>query len=162
LTCGISHALPALRVHSVDILQSCVDLTKRNIARCGVAGRVTVSQGDLFFPLKDRGLEASIDAVICNPPYIASSRLKNDRAYLIAYEPREAFDGGPFGFSLHQRLIKESLVFLKPGGNLLFEFGAGQDKQVSGLINRAGGYDRIDFTCDANGIRRVVIAQKAG
>jgi release factor glutamine methyltransferase len=160
LTCGISWALPSITIHAIDILQSCVDLTKKNTVRCGVAGRVTVSRGDLFSPLENRGVDGSVDAVICNPPYIASSRLQGDRAYLIVYEPREAFDGGPFGFSMHLRLIKESLRFLKPGGSLLFEFGAGQEKQVQGLINRAKGYDHIDFSADQAGVARVVVARK--
>ena len=162
LSCGISYKLPLLKVHAVDILQSCVDLTAKNVARYSLSDRVSIYKGDLFGPLENLGLENTIDAVICNPPYIASSRLKTDRAYLTEYEPREAFDGGPFGFSLHQRLIKESLRFLKAGGHLLFEFGAGQEKQVTGLINRAGGYDRIDFDTDPEGIARVVIATKAG
>jgi release factor glutamine methyltransferase len=162
LTCGILHALPSVTIHAIDILQSCVDLTKRNAVRCGVAGRVTVSRGDLFSPLENRGLGASVDAVICNPPYIAASRLASDHAYLVVYEPREAFDGGPFGFSMQLRLIKESLRYLKPGGSLLFEFGAGQDKQVQGLIKRTGGYDLIDFKTDQSGVARVVKARKAG
>jgi release factor glutamine methyltransferase len=161
LTCGISHALAGLRVHAIDVLESCVQLTTRNAARCGVADRVLVARGDLFSPLEGRNLEQSLDAVICNPPYIASSRLKGDRAYLVAYEPREAFDGGPFGFAMQQRLIKESLRFLKPGGGLLFEFGAGQHGQVQGLIRRAGGYARIDLKTDEAGVARVVVAQKA-
>jgi HemK-like putative methylase len=162
LSCGISYKVPLLKVHAVDILQSCVDLTVRNVARYNLSNRVSIYKGDLFGPLENLGLENTIDAVICNPPYIASSRLKNDRAYLTAYEPREAFDGGPFGFGMYQRLIKESLRFLKPGGNLLFEFGAGQDKQVEGLIKRAGGYDGIEFKTDPAGVPRVVIVRKAG
>jgi release factor glutamine methyltransferase len=62
---------------------------------------------------------------------------------------------------MQQRLIKESLRFLKPGGGLLFEFGAGQHGQVQGLIRRAGGYARIDLKTDEAGVARVVVAQKA-
>jgi len=51
-----------------------------------LSNRVSIYKGDLFGPLENLGLENTIDAVICNPPYIASSRLKNDRAYLTAYE----------------------------------------------------------------------------
>jgi release factor glutamine methyltransferase len=162
LTCGISHALPGLTVHAVDILKVCVDQTTKNVARYNLTNRASIHLGDFFAPLESLKLENKIDAVISAPPYIAASRLKSDRAYLVEYEPREAFDGGPFGFAIQQRLIKESLRMLKPGGHMLFEFGAGQDKQVKGLINRAGGYDKIDFSTDTNGIPRVVIARKAG
>lgn len=162
LTCGIASSLPGLSVFAVDILKSCVDLTNKNVAKHNLSNRVTVAQGDLFGPLENLALSNKIDAIVCNPPYIASGRLKGDRAYLVTHEPQEAFDGGPFGFRMHQRLILESLRFLKPGGALLFEFGAGQDKQILGLFNRAGGYGSINFKADKSGTARVVIARKAG
>ena len=158
LTCGIAAAIPDLSVYAVDILQSCVDLTNRNVVHCNVGNRVTVLLGDLFNPLEKMQCEGSIDAVVCNPPYISSARLKGDRSYLLDHEPIEAFDGGPFGFAMHQRLLKESLRFLKPGGALLFEFGAGQHKQVQTLVNRVGGYETVDFLFDRDGVARVVMA----
>lgn len=161
LTCGIASSLPDLTVFAVDILKSCVDLTNKNVTKCNLSNRVTVTFGDLFEPLEKSGLHGRVDAVVCNPPYIASGRLNGDRAYLVAHEPLEAFDGGPFGFRMHQRLIVESLRFLKPGGSLLFEFGAGQDKQILGLFKRAGGFGQIDFKADNSGTARVVVAQKA-
>lgn len=160
LSCGISKKLPTLRVHAVDILQSCVDLTARNVASHGLAGRVSIYRGDLFGPLENLGLENTVDAVICNPPYIASSRLAKDRAYLTAHEPREAFDGGPFGFAMYQRLIKDSPRLLKPGGHLLFEFGAGQEKQVGALFQRCTAYGPVGFASDNQGVPRVGIARK--
>jgi release factor glutamine methyltransferase len=160
LTCGIASLIPNLSVFAVDILESCVKLTRNNVARCGLSHRVKVASGDLFAPLGQFNLENSVDAVVCNPPYIASSRLGSDRAYLTAYEPLEAFDGGPFGLRLQQRLISEAVPMLKPGGCLLFEFGAGQDRQVRKLFDRAGKYGSIEMRADKDGINRVVIARK--
>jgi release factor glutamine methyltransferase len=68
LTCGIACAIPDSKVYAVDILESCVNLTKKNAARCKISDRVSVLQGDLFGPLGSLGLHDSIDAVICNPP----------------------------------------------------------------------------------------------
>lgn len=161
LACGIASSLPDLTVFAVDILKSSVDLTTQNICKCNLSNRVTATLGNLFAPLERSEFFNKIDAIVCNPPYIASGRLKGDRAYLVSHEPLEAFDGGPFGFRMHQRLISESLRFLKPGGSLLFEFGAGQDKQILGLFNRAGGYNPITFKVDNTGTARVVIAKKA-
>ena len=45
---------------------------------------------------------------------------------LLEHEPREAFDGGTFGISIQQRVIKEALSYLRPGGVLLFEIGLGR------------------------------------
>src|SRR5205823_4377766 len=100
LSCAIATHVPGARVWSSDILDACVALTRRNVARHGLDARVTVTQGDLFAPLAAFGLEGTVDAVVMNPPYIASVRLEKDRAELLNGEPREAFDGGPYGISM--------------------------------------------------------------
>ena len=160
LTCGISKAVPNARVWAIDIETACITLTKKNVERHDLSDRVEVLMGDLFAPLAGRGLEGSIDAVVCNPPYIASVRLEKDRAYLVANEPRAAFDGGPFGISIQMRLAKEALPFLKPGGWLLFEFGVGQERQVKQLIERTDGYDSVDFARNQKGEARVSVNRK--
>ena len=128
--------------------------------RLQLSERVDVAQSDLFTALHGRGLEGTIDMVVCNPPYISSGRLARDRAVLLTHEPRAAFDGGPYGVSIFQRVVRDALVFLKPGGLLLFEIGAGQERQVAALFERSGGYTRIDEFRDRDGMVRVVSATK--
>jgi len=158
LTCGMAKALPGARIWSIDIDPSCIALTLKNVKRHALSERVTVMLGDLFAPLA--GMEGTLDAVVCNPPYIASVRLEKDRAYLVENEPRAAFDGGPFGISIQMRLAREAKAFLKPGGWLLFEFGVGQERQVKQLVDRAGGYDVVDFACNPKGEARVSVNRK--
>jgi release factor glutamine methyltransferase len=155
LSCGIAQQIPRLHVYSVDKLESCVELTKRNVRHCGLEDRIMVSQGDLFAPLKELNLKEAVDVVVCNPPYISSARLETDRSHLLDHEPREALDGGAYGFSMHQRLIKEAPEFLKAGGWLLFEFGAGQHRQVQSLFRRSKAFDLVEFATDAQGVERV-------
>jgi len=160
LTCGIANEIMKLKVFAVDVLETCISLTSKNVERHGLNSRVSIFKGDLFEPLQTCGLDNSVDIIVSNPPYISTSRLKGDRAYLISHEPIEAFDGGPFGISMVQRLIKESIQYLKPGGFLLFEFGLGQDKQIQKLFERAGGYDLIEFEANSAGEKRVAVARK--
>lgn len=160
LTCGISKAVPEVTIYAIDILDKCIELTRKNIELHGIDSRVHLKKGDLFQPLANKGLEGKIDVIIMNPPYIASNRLKDDRSFLIEHEPIEAFDGGPFGITIVQRLIKESLVFLKSGGYLLFEFGVGQDKQIQKLFERAGGYRMVEFEINKAGEARVAVGEK--
>jgi release factor glutamine methyltransferase len=154
LSCGIASKVPGLRIFAVDVLSSCAELTKRNVRHCGLDDRVVVSQGDLFAPLAGFDLKQLVDIVVCNPPYISSTRLKTDRSYLLDHEPREAFDGGAYGFAVHQRLIKEAPEFLRPGGWLAFEFGAGQRRQIQSLFERSRAFDHIEFATDAQGVER--------
>jgi len=79
---------------------------------------------------------------------------------LLENEPREAFDGGPYGLSIHQRVVKEALPFLRPGGWLLFEIGLGQDRQVKMLFERTRAYQDLRTVANAAGEIRVVGARK--
>lgn len=160
LACGIAHALPELSVWASDLTDGCVTVARLNVERLGLSSRVKVFQGDLFVPLAGIGLEGSVDLVVCNPPYISAGRLAKDRAELLVHEPREAFDAGPYGLSIHQRVTKAALDFLKPGGYLMFEIGLGQEKQVSSLFDRSKAYDPVELKNDPHGNPRVVIGRK--
>jgi len=158
LACALASRLPQARVWASDLTDSCVSLARRNAQFTGVANRVTVVQGDLFAGLK--GLEGTIDLIVCNPPYISQAKLAGERAALLEDEPREAFDGGPYGLSIHQRVVKEALPFLKPGGHLLFEIGLGQDRQVRLLFERTRAYEGLRTVANAAGEVRVIAASK--
>ena len=158
LACALASRLPQARVWASDLTDSCVSLARRNAQFTGVANRVTVVQGDLFAGLK--GLEGTIDLIVCNPPYISQAKLAGERAALLEDEPREAFDGGPYGLSIHQRVVKEALPFLKPGGHLLFDIGLGQDRQVRLLFERTRAYEGLRTVANAAGEVRVIAASK--
>lgn len=98
--------------------------------------------------------------VVCNPPYISEKRLENERAELLALEPREAFSAGPYGLSIHMRVVKDALNFLRPGGLLLFEVGLGQDRQVKILFERTRSYEDVSIVCNHAGEGRVVLGRR--
>jgi release factor glutamine methyltransferase len=160
LACAIAHHLPNVRVWASDLTDGCIAVTRRNVRHAGVSDRVIVAQGDLFAGLAGFGLEETVDVIVCNPPYISQGKLATDRAVLLEHEPREAFDGGPYGLSIQQRVVKDALPFLRPGGILLFEIGLGQDRQVKMLFDRAKAYENIRLVPNAAGEVRVVSGRK--
>ncbi len=160
LALGIANDRPSARVWGADLTDSTVALARRNVDRLGLAGRVLIHQGDLFGAFEGEGLEGTIDMIVCNPPYISTGRLEGESAHLLENEPREAFDGGPYGISIHQRLIRDATTFLKPGGYLLFEFGEGQERQAAALLARAKVYEPVNFATDEAGKPRVAIVRK--
>ena len=160
LACAIAVELPTVTFWASDLTDDCARVSRENVRRLGLERRVHVHQGDLFASMADLGLEGTIDAIVCNPPYISTGRLGKDRAALLEHEPREAFDGGPFGLSIHQRVIRDALSFLKPGGWLLFEIGLGQHRQVETLFKRARAYGDVRMECDTEGNPRVVYARR--
>ena len=160
LACGIAKNHPAARVWASDLTDGAVALARTNVEHLGLGDRVTVVQGDLFAPLSEMGLEAAVDMIVCNPPYISSHKLATERAELLNYEPREAFDGGPYGVSIFQRVIRDAVAYLKTGGMLLFEIGLGQQRQVAALFDRAKSYEPVAAISNAAHQPRVIVATK--
>lgn len=160
LACALATARPDLAIDALDLTDGAVALARANIARLGLAARVGVYQGDLFAALPDdraRALAGALDLIVCNPPYISTGKLATRTD--LADEPREAFDGGPYGLSIHQRVAKDALAFLRPGGWLVFEFGDGQARQLELVLGRTKGYDAIEYVNDDTGAPRAVAAR---
>jgi release factor glutamine methyltransferase len=160
LACALAAANPRLRVLAADLTDDCVALARRNVAEVGVQDRVRVYQGDLFAALPAGETTGCIDMIVCNPPYISTGRLGKDRAVLLEREPAEAFDGGPYGISIHQRVIKDAASVLRADGRLLFEFGLGQERQLRLLFNRTDTFSDVLFVADAGNRPRVAMATR--
>jgi release factor glutamine methyltransferase len=157
LACAAAAAVPHLRVWASDITASCAELTRANVAHLSLQDRIQVSQGDLFAPLANLGLEGTMELVVMNPPYIPTASLEKSYAGLLQHEPREAFDGGPYGVSILTRLLQEAPPFLKKEGHLLFEFGLGQARIVQALVERKQLYADLRFAVDNHGNARAAI-----
>ncbi len=162
LALAIATRIPTARLVASDLTGDSVAVARRNVARHGLGDRITVTQGDLFETPELASLAGRADLIVSNPPYISSKRLAGDRAYLLAAEPREAFDGGPYGVSIQQRLVRDAPRFLRPGGWLAFEFGHGQERVAASLIGRSGQYDELRFLHDDDGAPRVALTRLGG
>ena len=131
LACAIAvPRRPTARVWATDLTDGCVGWTRRNVEHLGLGDRVDGRAGRSVRAVWPVSGSRARSTVVCNPPYISTGRLAGDRATLLEHEPREAFDGGPYGLTIHQRVMREAVPFLKPGGWLLFEIGLGQERQV--------------------------------
>lgn len=157
--CGNIAVLLALKtenaeIYASDISEEAVVVASSNVKRCGVTEKVTLMSGDMFEPMRGRGLEGTTDLVVCNPPYIPSTSVDRLDPQIIDHEPRVALDAGAYGLDIFQRLIKGAPEFLRPGGMLAFEIGAGQEKIVARLFRKAGdAYHAIDQVGDGKEIR---------
>lgn len=167
MCCGCGNLAVALAVHmspcrvwAADMSEAATVAAEVNVALYDLRSRVRVRRSDLFEALAGEGLQGRVDMVVCNPPYISTGKLLGASAGLLEREPREAFDGGPFGLSIHQRLIRDALAYLRDDGILLCEFGEGQARQVEALFKRAKGYGPVAFVVDAEGIERVAVARR--
>ncbi|MCZ7682872.1 MAG: peptide chain release factor N(5)-glutamine methyltransferase [Sandaracinaceae bacterium] len=160
LACAIASAVPGARVWAADCSEAAVRLTAHNASLLGLGDRVTALCGDLFAPLRGLGLEGRVEAVVCNPPYISSGRLDGPSRALMVHEPREAFDGGPYGLAIHQRVVREATDFVRPGGLVAVEIGRGQRRQIEALLRRARGWGEPVMVAGGDAVPRVALARR--
>jgi release factor glutamine methyltransferase len=141
-----------------DISAEAIALAQTNVDKFALPDRVSLFCGDLFAPVQNLGYEGKVSIVICNPPYIPTGSLDKLAPEIIDHEPVVALDAGQYGINIYRRLVTDALLFLKPGGTLTFEIGAGQEKIAMRLLQKTGGYERITPVVDKNGVIRVITA----
>src|SRR5450759_1026300 len=91
---AIAHFNPNCIVYATDISQEAVELTQDNINLLNLNQRVYVKQGDLLSVFETNEFYEKIDLIICNPPYILSSKVQKMDTEISSNEPVLAFDGG--------------------------------------------------------------------
>lgn len=135
---AIASACLQARVHASDLSPDAVALAAQNLQFLGLAQRVVLRTGDLLAPFDEPPFLSGVDLLSCNPPYISTPRRLSMAQEVAAHEPQLAFDGGALGITLLQRLIADAPRFLRPGGWLVFEVGAGQGPAVARRLRAAG------------------------
>jgi len=159
LALALAHHEPRARVWGADLSAEAVALARRNAAKLHLNDRVNFLAGDLLTPFDTPEFPGNVDLLVCNPPYISSAKVDTLPEEIIRHEPRLAFDGGPLGISILQRLINEAPRFLRPGGWLAFEVGLGQGRGVRKRVEQLGVYDEVTAIVDGEGQVRALKAR---
>lgn len=149
---------PEARVYGADLSASAIQLAKRNHIFTEVASSVEFLQGDLLEPFLNADFEGKVDILSCNPPYISSKKVPAMAEEISNHEPAMAFDGGVFGISILQKLIKQAPQLVKPGGHVIFELGLGQGPAMLKKIERDSNYSQVEGKADEHGNIRAIIA----
>lgn len=152
--------LPQVEIYGIDCSPAALQVAHENLMRHGVAGRVTLMEGDLLEPLETVPAQGRLTAVLSNPPYIPEDKLDRLQPEVGRFEPRLALAGGPDGLAIHRRLISGALRYLAPGGILAMEVGAGSAPACADLVRAQGGYRAIRTIRDQQGIERIVWAER--
>jgi release factor glutamine methyltransferase len=160
LASSLAHFVPSARVYAADLSMDAVSLARRNLEWLKLTDRAEVRQGDLLEPFESELFWESVDLLVCNPPYISSKRVEAMPGEIAEFEPRLAFDGGPLGVRILNRLIREAPRFLRKGGWLAFEVGLGQGRAVLQRLNIGGEYSDVETVLDTSGDVRAIIARR--
>jgi len=168
LCCGIgtvalavAHYCPNTAVLGSDIYAPAIEAAKLNITHFELNERARFFYGDLFDPFNPLEMKESIHFIVSAPPYISTVKVEQMESEISQHEPREAFDAGPFGLTIFNKLITESPDYLCSGGYLIFECGLGQADFLYTRLNKNGAYNKVEIINDESGNGRVLKARKA-
>jgi len=159
LALALARHAPRARVWAADLSETAVALAQRNAKNLALDDRVTFCAGDLLAPFDTPEFYGKVDLLVCNPPYISSGKVEVMASEIVGHEPRLAFDGGPLGIRILQRLIAEAPRFLKANGVLAFEIGLGQARGIRKRLEQHGAYADIVEIRDVQGNTRALSAK---
>jgi len=151
---SLARELPGARITAVDISLRALRVAAANAAGHRVR-RVRFLQSDLFGALGRRRFAI----IVSNPPYIGLGEWRDLAPEVRDHEPRRAIVGGPRGTEFIQSLVDRSAGFLRPGGWLVLEIGAGQEREVRSMFG--AGWEAARTIPDLAGIPRVVAARRS-
>ena len=147
---------PAARGVGVDIALGAARTARHNAERFGLRQRACFMVGDWA-----RAVNGAFDAVVANPPYIATADLARLPPEVKDHDPPLALDGGADGLAAYRAISLELPRLIVPGGVFAGEIGAGQGAAAAQII-AAGGLAIEGITPDVAGIPRALIAHRPG
>jgi len=149
---------PQVSIVATDIGRPALALARRNAVNTKVAERIGFVAADLFERLEAGPGLGKFDLVVSNPPYIVDDQVARLEPEVRNFEPQVALRGGPDGLDFFRRLAAGVRSRLEPGGLLVLEVGAGQDRAVATILAAAGMHP-AGVIKDLDGIARVVTAR---
>lgn len=159
LALALAHHERGARVFAADLSSDAVDLARRNAVHLALQAQVEFRVGDLLEPFNEAGFHTQVDLLVCNPPYISSKKVELMSVEISGHEPRVAFDGGPLGIGVLNRVIREAPIYLRPGGWLAVEVGLGQAAAIVKRMQSGGAYRSVKALTNTLGELRAVLAQ---
>jgi release factor glutamine methyltransferase len=139
LCTGSGAIATVLRAHRPGARIVGTEVDERAVA-CARANGVEVFHGGLLDPLP-RELEGQADVIVGVVPYVPTPELNLLQRDTFTFETALSYDGGDDGTVHLRRAIAGSPRFLRAGGTLLLELGAGQPDRLHTDLTRHGFTD---------------------
>ena len=152
--------VPEAAVVATDLSPTALAVARANAEAHGVADRVTFLEGDLYAALDAADVEPA-DFLLANPPYVAEAEWATLQPEIRDHEPREALVAGPTGMEVVERILKGAPAYLKAGGALLVEIGAGQGAAAMEKASAVRGLEGAEVCKDYAGHDRMLVARRA-
>jgi len=140
----------AENIFATDHSQSALNVAKENMKKFSVTNIKMIAHDFLQSRFKSK-----FDVVISNPPYVAEDDIAGLQMEVRDYDPRSALTDNADGLSFYRRFAEQFDNLLKPGGNLILEFGENKQRDdIENIFIEAGL--KIEFFKDLQKKWRVV------
>jgi release factor glutamine methyltransferase len=145
---------PKARLTATDISPSALQIAEGNAEKLQLKDRVRFLEGDLFEPVSGE----QFDAIVSNPPYLASAEA-GELAPELAHEPDAALFAGEDGLDVLRPLVAQAGEALRPGGWLAVEIDPRQVGPVRAAFV-AAGFENVEVLRDLGSRERGVVGQR--
>ena len=153
---SVLHELPfeSAEVWMTDVSEDALHVARANAAGVGRnAVGARFGHGNWYEALPE-DLRGSLDAIVSNPPYIATGDPLVGESVL-KWEPHNALFAGTDGLDDLRAVVSDAVSWLVPGGLLAVEMGFTQATVVSQLFESAG-FTNVSVHKDLAGLDRFV------
>lgn len=143
--------LDRLRAIGVDISRDALATARINAEIGGVEARFSALYSNWFSELT-----GSYDMIISNPPYIPSADIAQLQREVQLHDPLKALDGGTDGLGPYRIIAAQARAYLRQGGAVAVEIGAGQRSDVEAIFRQAN-FTLADLKQDFGGHERALL-----
>ena len=160
LAIAVAAARPDAVVHAVDIDPNALTWAQRNIAAHVAAGGtpVILHAADVCAPNLLVDLEAHVDLVVCNPPYVPDATPVPPE--VAEWDPPVAVFGGPDGLDVIRCVVGAAAGLLRYGGALGIEHDDTHGEAVPALLRRRRVLTDVEEHRDLAGRPRFATARR--
>ena len=141
-------------VVAIDLSKEAIALAEENRREVGAAVHLVL--GDLCAPLDD----ASLDALVSNPPYLTTAEYAALDSSVRQWEPGSALESGADGMEATGRLLAQGRRVVRPGGWIALEVDCTR-ATVAAARARELGWSDVVVETDLFGRERYLLARRS-
>ncbi|MCL2748583.1 MAG: peptide chain release factor N(5)-glutamine methyltransferase [Alphaproteobacteria bacterium] len=133
LICSIVKNMPGTTGVGIDKSFAACRIARKNVKDLGLQDKIKIIRSDFT---NHKSSISGFDIIISNPPYIATSDNRVDAGAL--HDPKIALFAGADGLDAYRAIAKNAKNWLRAGGKIFLEIGAGQGNAVRKIFTGAG------------------------
>jgi len=154
LAVALAQHRPAARVIGIDDSDGALEYARRNTE--GTA--IELVRADVTMPDLLPELDARVDLVVANPPYVPDSVVLEPE--VAQHDPPHAVFGGPDGMAVIDAVVRLAGRWLRAGGLFAVEHDDTTSSRTVELVESTGLFDDVKARQDLAGRPRFVTARR--